>query len=129
MSCGISGMPTSRQFQQRMLNLSGTLVKDHWGLSGKSKAALIVSGDQDFGMSRMYEILMDQVTENKVMVFRDLKEAYKWIENLDGKGMPTSLHHVQLKQLVKMRRGFFYLLYGCGGHGQDVLGYLKSAFT
>jgi len=57
------------------------LVKDHWGLSGKSKAALIVSGDQDFGMSRMYEILMDQVTENKVMVFRDRKEAYKWIEN------------------------------------------------
>ena len=53
-------------------------VAGHWGV-GKSKAALIVSRDFEFGMTRMYEILLESRTSAQVRVFRDLDEALKWI--------------------------------------------------
>ena len=56
------------------------MVKEHWGQGGKSKAALIVTRDFDYGLSRMYEILMSGSTSDNIMVFRKYDEAEKWLE-------------------------------------------------
>ncbi|NOQ97478.1 MAG: hypothetical protein GQ561_04865 [Calditrichae bacterium] len=55
------------------------LVVKYWGVGGKSKAALVVSRELDFGLTRMYESLMSGATTSKVMVFKNLKEAYEWL--------------------------------------------------
>lgn len=54
------------------------LVKNFWRQSGKRKAALIVTKNSDYGLSRMYEILLSEVTDN-VMVFKDYDKAEKWL--------------------------------------------------
>ena len=54
-------------------------VSKQWGTEGKSKAALIVSYDLGYGMSRMYQTLMDGATSSKIAVFRDINEAKEWI--------------------------------------------------
>jgi len=55
-------------------------VRKYWGVGGESKAALVVSGDLDYGLSRMYEILMDGETTSTITVFKNIDEATKWIE-------------------------------------------------
>jgi hypothetical protein len=55
------------------------MVEKFWGQGGKAKAALIVSGDLDFGLSRMYEMLLTGSSPEKVMVFRDYDEAKNWL--------------------------------------------------
>lgn len=54
-------------------------VSAHWGTEGKSLAALIVSRDLEFGLSRMYEFFVESKTSNKVRVFRDYDEAFEWV--------------------------------------------------
>jgi hypothetical protein len=54
-------------------------VAVHWATAGKSKAALVVSGDFEFGLSRMYEIFLESKTSNDVMVFRDIQKAMAWV--------------------------------------------------
>jgi hypothetical protein len=54
-------------------------VSRNWGESGKSKGALVVSRDLDFGLSRMYEMLMESVSTNEIRVFKDIDEAKIWI--------------------------------------------------
>lgn len=54
-------------------------VSKNWGKSGKSKAALVVAHDLDYGLSRMYEFFLESRTSNEVQVFRDLDEAFAWI--------------------------------------------------
>jgi hypothetical protein len=54
-------------------------VAAHWGTGGKSRAAMVVSRDFEFGMTRMYEIFLESRTSVRVRVFRDLDEALKWI--------------------------------------------------
>jgi len=56
------------------------MVKEYWGQGGKNKAALIVSRDLDYGLSRMYEILMSGSSSGNIMVFRKYDEAEKWLE-------------------------------------------------
>jgi len=51
-----------------------------WGKGGKSKAALVVSNDLDFGLSRMYQIMMEGATSSAIEVFKDKKRAKEWIE-------------------------------------------------
>jgi hypothetical protein len=34
----------------------------------------------DFGLSRMYEMQMSDGSSNNVMVFKEYKEAEKWLE-------------------------------------------------
>jgi hypothetical protein len=58
-------------------------VSRQWGTGGKSKAALIVSSDLGYGMSRMYQSLMDGSNSNEIAILKDIKdinEANKWIE-------------------------------------------------
>ena len=51
-----------------------------WGQAGKSKAALVVSNDRDFGLSRMYQLMMEGATSSAIEVFKDKDAARKWIE-------------------------------------------------
>jgi len=51
-----------------------------WGKGGKSKAALVVSNDLDFGLSRMYQIMMEGATSSAIEVFKDIDAAKEWIE-------------------------------------------------
>jgi len=59
------------------------LVRDfvgaRWGTGGSSRAALVVSRDVDFGLSRMFEMLLESHTTSKVQVFRDMDEALEWL--------------------------------------------------
>jgi hypothetical protein len=54
-------------------------VAAHWGPGGKSRAALVVSTDFEFGISRMVEILLESRMSAQVQVFRDIDEALKWV--------------------------------------------------
>ena len=55
-------------------------VSKQWGAGGKSKAALVVSRDAAYGMSRMYQTLMDGANSSEIAVFRDKDKAKEWIE-------------------------------------------------
>jgi hypothetical protein len=54
------------------------LVKDHWGVGGSSRAALVVSREIDYGLARMYGLLLDKYTSSDLKVFRDMNEALDW---------------------------------------------------
>ena len=57
------------------------MVKKYWGQpSQNNKAALIVTRDFDYGMSRMYEIQLSLGTSGNIMVFKDYDKAEKWLE-------------------------------------------------
>jgi len=60
-----------------------SFVSQHWGESGKSRSALIVSADVAYGLSRMYEIMSEDKTAGKIMVFRDYEEALKWVKSIE----------------------------------------------
>lgn len=68
------GLSFRRFPKYRLLVLSG-------GQSGENKAALIVSQDIDYGMSRMYQILMEDITPGEISVFKNIDEAEEWIED------------------------------------------------
>ena len=46
-----------------------------------SKTAIVVSESLDYGLSRMITILTEDTTTYDIEVFRDIAEAYKWLEN------------------------------------------------
>jgi hypothetical protein len=54
-------------------------VAENWGPGGRSKAAFVVSSDYQFGMSRMYEMLLKSQSRNALMVFRDIDDAERWL--------------------------------------------------
>jgi len=54
-------------------------VKDHWGIGGKSRAALIVRRDLQFGLSRMFQTWMEDEVSSAVRVFREYDEGMKWV--------------------------------------------------
>ena len=57
------------------------LVKDGWVDRGSAKAAMVVSRTADFGMVRMYEIQLATADEDRTSVFRDIDEAYAWLDH------------------------------------------------
>ena len=56
------------------------LVRVNWAEKRQNKAAIVVSGLSDFGISRMYEQVLGPAATGKVMVFRNIKTAWDWIE-------------------------------------------------
>ena len=56
------------------------LVSKKWGTSGKSKAALVVAKQVDFGLARVYEQELESRSPSKVRVFKDIKKAIQWID-------------------------------------------------
>ena len=63
-------------------------VRANWDMKRKNKAAIVVSGLSDFGISRMYEQILGPAATGKVMVFRNIKTAWDWIE-----GKPATAGH------------------------------------
>jgi hypothetical protein len=55
-------------------------VRTNWAVNRKNKAAIVVSGLSDFGVSRMYEHILGAASTGKVKVFRNIKTAWDWIE-------------------------------------------------
>lgn len=55
-------------------------VRVNWAVNRKNKAAIVVSGLSDFGVSRMYEHILGPSSTGKVKVFRNIKSAWDWIE-------------------------------------------------
>ena len=58
-------------------------VSDHWKATDKTRAALVVSRDVDFGVARMYEAAASNIASSKVMVFRDVDQAQRWLASGD----------------------------------------------
>jgi len=56
------------------------LVRVNWAEKRKNKAAIVVSGLSDFGITRMYEQVLGPAAEGKVKIFRNIKSAWDWIE-------------------------------------------------
>ena len=61
-------------------------VRANWAMDRKNKAAIVVAGLSDFGISRMYEQILGPAAAGKVKVFRNIKSAWDWIE-----GKPTTI--------------------------------------
>ena len=57
-------------------------VGQHWGKTGRSKAAIVVSSESGYEMSRKYEALMTSEYPSKVSIFwdRDFDKAKEWVE-------------------------------------------------
>jgi hypothetical protein len=55
-------------------------VSSNWGTGGTSRAAIVVSSDENFGIMRMYEFYVEQKSESDVQAFRDYDEALTWIK-------------------------------------------------
>lgn len=52
-------------------------VANQWGQKGTSKAALVVSHDFGYGISRMYQMMMEGESQSEIAIFRDINEAKK----------------------------------------------------
>lgn len=59
------------------------LVRDNWATEGTPHAALVVAREVDFGMARMYELQLSDLSTGKVQVFRDIEAAGEWLANPD----------------------------------------------
>jgi hypothetical protein len=46
---------------------------------GGGKVALVVSGDLEYGLARMYDLLSEYQIDRELMVFKDYDEALRWI--------------------------------------------------
>ncbi len=71
-------------------------VRVNWAEKRKNKAAIVVSGLSDFGISRMYEMVLGPAASGKVMVFRNMKTAWDWIEGKTDSAAPQA----RVKQTV-----------------------------
>ena len=47
--------------------------------SPDSRRAILVRGDAEYGLARMFEILRETMGERGIRVFRDLDEALEWV--------------------------------------------------
>lgn len=56
-------------------------VRKNWLEKRQNKAAIVVSGLFDFGLTRVYEQVLGPAATGKVMIFRNLKTAWDWIED------------------------------------------------
>lgn len=54
-------------------------IGKRWHAPESVRAALVVSQDYDFAMSRMLEMLLEGRSPNQVMVFRDVEAAEEWL--------------------------------------------------
>ena len=56
------------------------MVENNSGQGNKIKVALIVTGDLEFGLSRMIDTQLSASTSIEVIVSRNYDEAEKWLE-------------------------------------------------
>lgn len=55
-------------------------VSGSWGADENAKSALVVSKEVDFGLSRMYEVMLEDKVSSQVHIFRDYDKALAWIQ-------------------------------------------------
>ena len=69
------------------------VVATHWGKDGKCRAAIVVAGMAEYGISRMYESQFGPAAPCKIKVFLDLELAWKWFAASEEivKGMTSRL--------------------------------------
>ena len=65
--------PVYRPFEEQVID-----IRQKFPERGAAKIALVVASDLGFGMTRMYEILSNEMPQN-VMVFRNCEEGEKWL--------------------------------------------------
>lgn len=56
------------------------MVKSQWEAKGRHRAAIVVAGLSDFGISRMYEQVLGPAAAGYVKIFRNRKTAHDWLE-------------------------------------------------
>ena len=54
-------------------------VISNWGTGGNSRAAMVVSSEDAFGLMRMFEFYLKQKSDSDIQVFRDYDRARAWI--------------------------------------------------
>lgn len=62
-----------------------------WARATNARAAIVVSREVDYGMARMGQILMDRYAPNRMMVFRSLCAAHRWLEDGAPQDAPSAL--------------------------------------
>lgn len=81
-SPGLSGITDLREMKwesdQGDLRKLVHFLIEHRKKIGKSRSAVVVSGDRTYGMSRMFEVFSEQAPV-RVRVFRDYDRALRWI--------------------------------------------------
>jgi hypothetical protein len=53
------------------------------GEKAPGKVAIVVAHDFEFGMARMYETILGSQSSKPIMVFRDMDEAKRWLDEVD----------------------------------------------
>lgn len=66
-------------FQTTDVHVIRDFVSRHWGGNEGSRAALVVSREADYWLSRLYAILSEGSVKGEVRVFRDMEEAMQWV--------------------------------------------------
>jgi hypothetical protein len=64
---------------RHLADFVGRLVGDE----GKGKAAIVVASDFEIGMAKMYETILSGQSSKSVMVFKDIDEAKRWLDEGD----------------------------------------------
>jgi len=59
------------------------MVYHFWGQAGQSKSALVVTRDLDYGLSRMYEMLVAKSDKSQVRVFKKMDDAERWVKQAE----------------------------------------------
>jgi hypothetical protein len=84
---GISGITDLRSLRwesdQEDLRRLTRFVIEHKDRIGKSRSAVVVSGDRAYGMTRMFEVFSEQ-SSLEIGVFRDIDKARKWVTEGSG---------------------------------------------
>ena len=57
------------------------LVSHHWGQKDATRAAIVVSRDITFGLSKMYASLLEAKMAGRVTVFRKYEDALEWLKS------------------------------------------------
>lgn len=53
------------------------------GNKGSGKVAIVVAGDFEVGMVRMYETILSGQSSKSIMIFQDMGEAKRWLNEGD----------------------------------------------
>jgi len=70
-------------FTEEQVRRIRDLVKDQWGSGDTSRAALVAEKELNYGLLRMYELLLEVYTSNKIRVFKNMEDARKWMNIQD----------------------------------------------
>ena len=54
-------------------------ISQHWGDEGTSRAAMVVTYDLDYSMSKTYQMMLARAMSAAVEVFKDMDSAERWI--------------------------------------------------